>query len=211
MPQMRAIINEASGDRALHTVLEMVPYPRVRDRSRVRRRNFRESAVMARSSRRNTASATSRSSRSPAPARTWHAVAGRAVDGRARRLEKLYDIYDVAVSHRVGQRDGRRDGGPRRRRQRRPGRGLRGQGREGQDRPRLGVGAASSSAWPCSSAVRSACSATTPLRPDDIPTRLMSQSVSATRRRARRPASAGRCRRGVGRDLAAQARRAARR
>ncbi|MGH9329922.1 MAG: hypothetical protein ACRD09_05720, partial [Vicinamibacterales bacterium] len=31
--QMRAIINEASGDRAMHHVLELVPYPRVRNRS----------------------------------------------------------------------------------------------------------------------------------------------------------------------------------
>ena len=31
--QMRAIINEASGERAMHTLLEMVPYTRVRPAS----------------------------------------------------------------------------------------------------------------------------------------------------------------------------------
>ena len=45
--QMRAIINEVSGDRPLQTVLEMVPYPRVRPRSEYEGR-FRESEVMAR-------------------------------------------------------------------------------------------------------------------------------------------------------------------
>src|SRR3989304_8168741 len=43
--QMRAIINEASGERAMHHVLELVPYPRVRPRSEYER-NFRESDVM---------------------------------------------------------------------------------------------------------------------------------------------------------------------
>jgi aminopeptidase YwaD len=45
--QMRAIINEVSGERPLQTVLEMVPYPRVRPRAEYEGR-FRESEVMAR-------------------------------------------------------------------------------------------------------------------------------------------------------------------
>ena len=45
--QMRAIINEVSGERPLQTVLEMVPYPRVRPRSEYEH-TFRESEVMAR-------------------------------------------------------------------------------------------------------------------------------------------------------------------
>jgi len=45
--QMRAIINEVSGERPMHTVLEMVPYPRVRARGEYEGR-FRESEVMAR-------------------------------------------------------------------------------------------------------------------------------------------------------------------
>jgi hypothetical protein len=45
--QMRAIINEASGERAMHTLLEMVPYTRVRPVAEYQR-PFRESEVMAR-------------------------------------------------------------------------------------------------------------------------------------------------------------------
>ena len=45
--QMRAIINEASGERAMHHVLELVPYQRVRPASEYQG-NFRESEVMAR-------------------------------------------------------------------------------------------------------------------------------------------------------------------
>src|SRR5258708_36026215 len=45
--QMRAIINEASGDRAMHHILELVPYPRVRERGEYEG-HFRESEVMAR-------------------------------------------------------------------------------------------------------------------------------------------------------------------
>src|SRR5574339_732310 len=45
--QMRAIINEASGERAMHHVLELVPYQRVRPASEYQG-NLRESEVMAR-------------------------------------------------------------------------------------------------------------------------------------------------------------------
>jgi len=45
--QMRSIINEASGERAMHTILELVPYQRVRPASEYAG-DFRESAVMAR-------------------------------------------------------------------------------------------------------------------------------------------------------------------
>ena len=44
---MRAIINEASGERAMHHVLELVPYQRVRPPSEYQG-HFRESEVMAR-------------------------------------------------------------------------------------------------------------------------------------------------------------------
>ena len=44
--QMRAIINEASGERAMHHVLELVPYPRIRPTSEYSG-HFRESEVMA--------------------------------------------------------------------------------------------------------------------------------------------------------------------
>ena len=45
--QMRSIINEASGERAMHTLLELVPYQRVRPASEYKGA-FRESQVMAR-------------------------------------------------------------------------------------------------------------------------------------------------------------------
>src|SRR5262245_8016328 len=45
--QMRAIINEASGERAMHHVLELVPYPRIRPISEYQG-HFQESEVMAR-------------------------------------------------------------------------------------------------------------------------------------------------------------------
>src|SRR5439155_14906136 len=45
--QMRAIINEASGERAMHHVLELVAYPRIRPTSEYQS-HFQESEVMAR-------------------------------------------------------------------------------------------------------------------------------------------------------------------
>src|SRR5262245_52644463 len=44
--QMRAVINGASGERAMHHVLELVPYPRIRPTSEYTG-HFRESEVMA--------------------------------------------------------------------------------------------------------------------------------------------------------------------
>ena len=45
--QMRAIISEASGERAMHHVLELVPYPRIRPTAEYQG-HFQESDVMAR-------------------------------------------------------------------------------------------------------------------------------------------------------------------
>src|SRR5437868_4826709 len=45
--QMTAIINEASGERAMHTVLELAPYQRVRPTEEYQG-HFQESNVMAR-------------------------------------------------------------------------------------------------------------------------------------------------------------------
>src|SRR4029079_15377310 len=44
--QMRAIVSEASGERAMHHVMELVPYPRIRPISEYQG-HFRESEVMA--------------------------------------------------------------------------------------------------------------------------------------------------------------------
>ncbi|HET7154660.1 MAG TPA: hypothetical protein VFI87_04750, partial [Hyphomicrobiaceae bacterium] len=45
--QMRAVINEASGERAMHTLLELVPYQRVRPAAEYQGQ-LRETQVMAR-------------------------------------------------------------------------------------------------------------------------------------------------------------------
>lgn len=93
--EMRAIINEASGERALHHVLELVPYPRVRPLSEYEG-HFRESEVMARFAREYGLSDVSIES-FPSPQRLWQPTRGELwmVDPQVR---KLYDIYDVAVS-----------------------------------------------------------------------------------------------------------------
>ena len=69
--EMRAIINEASGERAQHAVLEMVPYPRVRARSEYEAR-FRETEAVVRIAREAGFSNVEVES-FPSPGRTWHA------------------------------------------------------------------------------------------------------------------------------------------
>lgn len=93
--EMRAIINETSGERALHHVLELVPYPRVRPRAEYEG-HFRESEVMARFAREYGFSSVEIES-FPSNNRLWQASQGELwmVEPEAR---KLYDIYDVAIS-----------------------------------------------------------------------------------------------------------------
>ena len=93
--QMRAIINEASGDRALQTVLEMVPYPRVRPRTEYEK-NFRESEVMAARAR-EYGYAEVKIETFPTQGRTWHVTQAElwVVKPESR---KLYDVYDVILS-----------------------------------------------------------------------------------------------------------------
>src|SRR3972149_3354112 len=93
--QMRAIINEASGERAMHHVLELVPYPRVRPRSEYEG-YFRESEVMAKFAREYGYSNVEIES-FPAQQRLWQPSQGELwmIEPEVR---KLYDIYDVAVS-----------------------------------------------------------------------------------------------------------------
>ena len=132
--QMRAIINEASGERAMHHVLELVPYQRVRPVSEYQG-NLRESEVMARFAKEygysNVAIETF-----PQAGQIWQADGRRAVDHGAREPSKLYDIHDVALA--LGQ------GTPTRRRlaatwstSARAGGGLRGQGPDRQVRAQL--------------------------------------------------------------------------
>lgn len=101
--EMRAIINEASGERAMHHVLELVPYPRVRPLSEYQG-HFRESEVMARFAREYGYSDVAIES-FPSPQRLWQPVQGELwmVEPQVR---KLYDIYDVAVSFAANSPDG---------------------------------------------------------------------------------------------------------
>ena len=93
--EMRAIINEASGERAMHHVLELVPYPRVRPRSEYEG-TFRESDVMLKFAREYGYSNVEIES-FPTQNRLWQPTQGELwmVEPEVR---KLYDIYDVAIS-----------------------------------------------------------------------------------------------------------------
>jgi hypothetical protein len=93
--EMRAIINEASGERAMHHTLELVPYPRVRPRAEYEG-YFRESEIVAKFAREYGFSDV-RIESFPSPQRLWQPSQGELwiVEPKA---EKLYDIYDVAVS-----------------------------------------------------------------------------------------------------------------
>ena len=93
--QMRAIINEASGERAMHHVLELVPYPRVRPRAEYEG-YFRESDVMARYAREYGFSSVEIES-FPSGGRLWQPSQGE-LWMLEPEVRKLYDIYDVAVS-----------------------------------------------------------------------------------------------------------------
>lgn len=92
---MRAIINEVSGERAMHHVLELVPYPRVRPLTEYQG-HFRESEVMAAYAKEYGYSSVEIES-FPTPQRLWQPTQGELwmIEPEVR---KLYDIFDVAVS-----------------------------------------------------------------------------------------------------------------
>lgn len=93
--QLHAIINEASGERALHTVLESTPYPRIRARAEYEG-HFRENEVIARLAKDyGFAEVKIESFASPRP--SWQAWRGELwLTGPEKR--KLYDINDVAIA-----------------------------------------------------------------------------------------------------------------
>lgn len=92
--QMRSIINEASGERALHTLLEMVPYTRVRPASEYQGA-FRESEVMA--TRAKEYGFTNVRIESFPSGPQWQPSVGELwITAPASR--KLYDIHDVALA-----------------------------------------------------------------------------------------------------------------
>lgn len=102
--ELRAIINEASGDRALQTVLEMVPYPRVRPASEYGQAHFRESEVMAGLAREYGFSNVEIES-FPSNGRLWQALTAE-LWMMEPKLRKLYDFRDVAVAIASGSETG---------------------------------------------------------------------------------------------------------
>ncbi len=98
--QMRAIVNEASGERAMHHVLELVPYQRVRPASEYQG-NLRESEVMARFAKEYGYSNVRIETFPSGP--VWQPSVGElwmtATDpAGAADTRKLYDIHDIALA-----------------------------------------------------------------------------------------------------------------
>jgi aminopeptidase YwaD len=101
--QMRAIINEVSGERPLHTTMELVGYPRIRPRSEYEG-NFQESVVLKQ--RAIEAGLQNVEIESfPSGGSSWAPVQGELwmVSPESR---KLYDIYDIAISICSGSESG---------------------------------------------------------------------------------------------------------
>jgi len=94
--QMRAIISEASGERAMHHLLELVPYPRIRPISEYQG-HFRESDVMAGFAKEYGFSSVEVES-FPTAQRSWAPTLGELWLVTPAETRKLYDIHDVAVS-----------------------------------------------------------------------------------------------------------------
>jgi hypothetical protein len=99
--EMRAIINEASGERAMHHVLELVPYQRVRPAAEYQG-TLHESEVMARFAREygysNVRVETFPGGPvwQPSVGELWMTATGQ--PGGAPDTRKLYDIHDVALA-----------------------------------------------------------------------------------------------------------------
>jgi hypothetical protein len=101
--QMRAIINEISGERPLHTTIELVGYPRIRPRSEYEG-NFQESVVMKQ--RAIEAGLQNVEIESfPSGGTSWAPVQGE-LWMISPENRKLYDIYDVAISICSGSESG---------------------------------------------------------------------------------------------------------
>jgi len=94
--QLRAVINEASGDRALQAVLEMVPYPRMHTKAEYEGQ-FRESDVMARLAREYGFSNVEIETFPQGTGRMWQATVAE-LWMTAPEQRKLYDFRDVAVA-----------------------------------------------------------------------------------------------------------------
>jgi len=102
--QMRAIVSEASGERAMHHVMELVPYPRIRPVSEYQG-HFRESEVMAGFAKEYGFSSVEIES-FPSAQRSWAPTMGELWLVTATEQKKLYDIHDVAVSVAANSQNG---------------------------------------------------------------------------------------------------------
>jgi len=92
--QMNAIINEASGERAMHHVLQLVPYQFVRPPSEYQS-HFRESEVMAKLA---TEYGFSNVKIEDYPTgQTWQPIVGE-LWVTSPRMEKIYDLHDIPES-----------------------------------------------------------------------------------------------------------------
>jgi peptidase M28-like protein len=99
--QMTAIINEASGERAMHHVLELVGYQRVRNPVEYEG-NFRESEVMARFAKEYgysnvTIEKYGMTNAQGQPNTAWQPTQGELWMTTPKKV-KLFDIYDIALS-----------------------------------------------------------------------------------------------------------------
>src|SRR5215472_7662644 len=92
--QMTAIINEVSGERAMHHVLELVPYQFVRPPSEYQG-HFRESEVMAKFAREYGFSNVA--IEDYPTGQTWQPVVGELWTTTPKSI-KLYDIHDIPES-----------------------------------------------------------------------------------------------------------------
>ncbi len=107
--QMRSIINEVSGERALQVVLEATPYPRVRSKTELEKGPYRETEVMARFAKEagfsdaqieifpSTGGMGGGSAWSPSQAELWLV---------SPQVEKLHDALDVVVAVASGSDSG---------------------------------------------------------------------------------------------------------
>ena len=197
--EMRAIINQASGERALHHVLEMVPYPRIRPRGEYLG-HFRESDVVANFAKEYGFSNVEIES-FPSAGTQYQASQGELwmVEPQP---DKLYDIYDTAVSLASGS-----DSGDVTAELVDVGAGARPEDYAGKDvTGKIVLGSAGTSALQRLGVFeRGAIGVLSynDLRADDLPDQLMSQSVSTTAPQGRKPGFGWSISPRVGRDLAA--------
>jgi len=198
--RMRSIVNESSGERALHHVLEMVPYPRVRPRSEYLG-HFRESEVVQKFAQEYGFSNVEIES-FPSPGTSYQASQGELWMVEP-ALDKIYDIYDTAVSLAANS-----DSGDVTAELVDVGAGARPEDYAGKDvTGKIVLGSAGASALQRLGVFeRGAIGVVSynDLRSDDLPDQLMSQSISTAAPQGKKPGFGWSVSPRVGRDLAAR-------